>query len=87
MGSSKDLFNKIKALIASHGGSISGDASGGSFTVPVPLLGNVARTYSVSGQAVTIHITARSFFLPCATIQNFVCSKVPNVEAATMSNF
>ena len=86
-GSAQDLFNKISALIHQHGGSISGGPSGGSFSVPVPVFGTVAGTFSVSGQTCTIHITQRSFFLPCSTIESFVKSNIPSVEKTAVTDF
>ena len=80
-GSPQDLFNKIAALIHEHGGTISGGPTGGAFSVPVPVFGTVAGTFSVSGQTVTIHITRRSFFLPCSAIESFIRSNIPTVAA------
>lgn len=86
-GSAQDLYTKIETLIHQHGGSINGDASGGKFSVPVPVFGTVEGTYSVSGQTCTIHITKRSFFLPCSTIENFVKNHIPTVVATAMADF
>ena len=86
-GSAQDLFNKISTLIHQHGGSVSGGPSGGTFSVPVPVFGTVAGTFSVSGQRCTIHITQRSFFLACGIIENFVRSNIPTVEATAITAF
>lgn len=86
-GSAQDLFNKISLLIHQHGGSISGGPSGGTFSVPIPVLGAVAGTYSVSGQTCTIHVTQRSFLLPCGTIENYVRSNIPSVAKAAITDF
>ncbi len=84
-GSAPELFNKISSLIHQHGGSISGDSSGGTFSVPIPVFGTVAGTYSVSGQTCTIHITQRSFFLPCTTIESFIRENIPTVERTALT--
>jgi hypothetical protein len=65
-GSAQDLFNKISLLIHQHGGNISGGPSGGAFSVPVPVFGTVAGTFTVAGQRCPVHVTERSFFLPCS---------------------
>ena len=79
-GSPQDLFNKISRLIKDHKGTVSGDATGGKFSVPVPVFGDVAGTFAVTGQDCSIHVTKRSFFLPCGTIESFVRSNIPTVD-------
>lgn len=86
-GSAQNLFNKISALIHQHGGTVSGGPSGGEFSVPVPVFGTVAGIFSVAGQTCTIHVTQRSFFLPCSTIESFVRSNIPTVQATKMEDF
>lgn len=86
-GSAEELYKKIKTLVEQHGGTLSGDTVSGSFTVQVPAFGEVKGTYAISGQTVKIHITSKSFFLPCSTIQNFACSNIPSVEATVVSEF
>ncbi len=86
-GSAQDLFNKISTLIHQHGGTVSGGPSGGTFSVPVPVFGKVAGTFSTSGQTCTIHITERSFFLACATIESFLKSNIPTIETAAITDF
>ncbi len=86
-GTAQNLFLKISTLIHQHGGTITGDSSGGVFSVPVPVLGTVAGTYAVTGQACTIHITQRSFFLGCGTIESFVKSNIPTIELTDILEF
>jgi hypothetical protein len=86
-GDPQDLFNKISTLVHQHGGMISGGPTAGTVSVPVPVFGTVAGTYSVAGQTCTIHITQRSFFLPCETIKSFLESQLPAVEAAAITDF
>ena len=86
-GSAQDLFNKVAALIHQHGGRISGGPSGGAFSVDVSVFGEVAGTFSVSGQTCTIHITKRSFFLACVVIERFVKSNIPTVEEVDIADF
>lgn len=82
-GSAEDLFDTISTVIQNNGGTISGTPSGGTVSIRLPALGQVAGTFSVSGQTCTIHITKRRFFLPCGTIQSFLRSQVPNLGTAT----
>lgn len=86
-GSAQELFNKVAVLIHQHGGTISGGPSGGSFSVPVPVFGVVAGTFSVSGQDCTVHITQRSFFLACGIIESFVRGNIPAVEETALTAF
>lgn len=86
-GNANDLFVKISALIHQHEGTISGGPTGGAFSVPVPVFGTVAGTFSVAGQTCTIQITDKSFFLPCGTIESFVRSHIPSVEKTSVTDF
>jgi len=85
-GSATDLFEKVKKMIEDHGGTISGDATAGSFSVPV-LHSIVAGTYTVSGQTATITITKRPWILPCKVIESWIKSHIPTIEKADMSEF
>lgn len=86
-GSSQDLFNKVSSLIHQHNGTITGSPTGGAFSVPIPVFGVVAGTFDVSGQICKIHVTQRSFFLPCSSIESFVKSNIPTVLAAEIEDF
>ncbi len=86
-GSAQELFTKIAALIHDHGGTITGGPSGGAFSVPVPVLGAVAGAFSVSGQKIEIHITKRSIFLACGTIEKFVKDHIPTVQKTAIADF
>lgn len=86
-GSAQELFNKLSTLIHQHGGTIAGGPSGGTFSVPVPMFGTVAGTFSVSGQTIEIHVTQRSFFLLCSLIESFVRANIPTIEEAAITDF
>ncbi|MEJ2043452.1 MAG: hypothetical protein P8X74_02795 [Reinekea sp.] len=86
-GNAQELFNKISTLMHQHEGTVSGGPSGGAFTVPIPVFGKVAGTFSISGQTCTIHVTQRSFFLPCGTIESAIKSHIPAVEKAAITDF
>lgn len=84
-GDAQTLFNKISSLAHKHGGTISGGPTGGAFTIQVPVFGKIAGTYTVSGQSCEIHITDRSFFLSCGTIESFVKSNIPSIEKTAIT--
>jgi phage-related protein len=86
-GSASELFDKVKKLIEQHNGTITGNDKSGSFSVPVPVFGTVAGTYSISGQTISICITQKSFFLSCATIEKFLKDNIPTVESTDISDF
>jgi hypothetical protein len=86
-GSAQDLFIKVSTLIHQHGGTISGGPSGGAFSVPIPVFGIVAGTFSISGQTITIQVTQRSFFLACGIIESFVRNNVPTIEKTAIASF
>jgi hypothetical protein len=86
-GSGQDLFNKVSTLVHQHSGTISGGPSGGSFSVPASVFGTIAGTFSISGQTCTVHITKRSFVLPCGTIESFIKSHIPKVVKAAITDF
>jgi len=86
-GSSQDLHKKVETLVKQHGGTIEGDPAGGKFSIPIPVFGVVAGTYQVTKQTCTIHITNRSFFLACGTIEKFIKSHIPTVAKTSEAEF
>lgn len=81
-GSSQDLVNKISLLINQHGGTISGGAAGGAFAISLSPFGTIKGTFSIVGQACTVIITERSFFLSCNAIQDFLQNNISRIEQA-----
>lgn len=74
-GNAEDVFNKVKNAIESQGGICNGDAQKGSFSIEV--FGNkIAGDYAVSGNNLSILINEKPFFVPCATIENLLKSKL-----------
>ncbi|MCK4763295.1 MAG: hypothetical protein KAW12_13945 [Candidatus Aminicenantes bacterium] len=76
-GSAEGLFKKIKTLIENSGGTLSGDAGGGSFDLPIPVVGDVKGRYSISEQSAELCITDKPFLLPCGAIESYVKNNIP----------
>lgn len=74
-GSAQDLVNKARQKVQGAGGTFNGDASSGSFSVPIPL-GHVEGNYQISGQTLTVNITKKPFFIPCGAIESFIKKQI-----------
>ena len=68
-GSAEDLVQKAELVIEDAGGTFSGDSSKGAFSVPIPLLGKIKGTYTISGQVIHILITDKPLLITCGTIE------------------
>ncbi|HMT96708.1 MAG TPA: hypothetical protein PKC62_08480 [Ferruginibacter sp.] len=74
-GNADEIFNKAKNVVENQGGTFNGDARQGNFYIEV--FGNkIAGDYSVAGNELSINITDKPFFVPCATIENLLKSKL-----------
>ena len=67
-GSPEEVFNRAKSAVEKQGGSFSGDATGGSFSIQV--FGTISGSYTVSGQELKIVIEDKPMMIPCAPIEN-----------------
>ena len=67
-GSPEEVFNRAKSAVEKQGGSFSGDATGGSFSIQV--FGTISGSYTVSGQELNIVIEDKPMMIPCAAIEN-----------------
>ncbi|MDH5180632.1 MAG: hypothetical protein OEZ39_19365 [Gammaproteobacteria bacterium] len=76
-GSAEQLFEKLKKLVEDNKGTISGNASEGTVTIPIKVVGTISGTYKISGQICTIHITKKPLLLPCSTIETFIKDNIP----------
>ncbi|HUZ60417.1 MAG TPA: hypothetical protein VMU83_16725 [Hanamia sp.] len=66
---------KARAAIESQNGIFSGDTNSGFFEVTI--FGNTIKgNYRVSGQFLNLVITEKPFFVPCATIENFLQKEI-----------
>ena len=74
-GNADEVFTKAKNVVESQGGIFTGDAHSGNFTIEV--FGNkIAGDYTMTGNDLTINITDKPFFVPCATIESMLKSKL-----------
>lgn len=74
-GDATTIVNKAKTTVEKQDGTFNGDEHSGSFHVS--LMGNnVAGSYTVEGQNLTLTITDKPFFVPCSTIESFLKSKL-----------
>lgn len=76
-GAAGDLYDAVRQMVESSHGTISGDGVGGTFTVPLPVGGEVRGSYAVSGQAVTVTVTSKPWLLPCSAIESYLRSHIP----------
>jgi hypothetical protein len=73
-GSSEEMYNKAKAAVEKQGGTFSGDAQSGTFSITV--FGNISGRYAVSGQQLQIDIEDKPMMIPCAAIENALKSQL-----------
>ena len=69
-GSAEDLVKRAKKEIEDHGGTFQGDASSGSFSVSVPILGKIEGAYTIKGQTINVTITKKPGLLSCGAIES-----------------
>lgn len=77
-GPAQDLVNAAEQKVQQAGGTFDGDAGGGTFDVPVPLVGKVEGGYQIGGQQLTVKINRKPFLLPCSSIESYVKSMLPS---------
>ena len=73
-GSPEDVFNRAKSAVEKQGGSFSGDATGGNFSIQV--FGTISGSYTVTGQELNIVIDDKPMMIPCAAIENALKSQI-----------
>ena len=73
-GSAQDVFGRAKAAVEKQGGSFTGDANSGNFSINV--FGKISGTYSVAGQQLHIRIEEKPMMIPCAAIENVLKSQI-----------
>ena len=74
-GNANDVLSKAKTAIQNHGGTLTGDNSGGDFDVSV--FGNAIKgTYSIAGSDLDIVIESKPFLIPCSSIESFLKNKI-----------
>ena len=73
-GNADDIIMKARLAIEKQGGTFTGNEIAGNFSVNV--LGNIAGSYSISGQEMHIDISSSPMFIPCGQIENFMKSQL-----------
>ena len=73
-GSAEDVFSKAKAAVERQGGSFSGDAGSGNFSIQV--FGTISGSYSVSGNQLDIVIEDKPMMIPCSAIENVLENQI-----------
>jgi len=73
-GSPENIFYKARTTVEKQGGTFSGDANTGKFSIN--LFGTISGTYSVSGQQLQINIEDKPMMIPCAAIENALRSQI-----------
>lgn len=64
-------IDKVKGLIAQHGGTLEGDQNSGSFEGMTPA-GMVRGTYAIAGRTATIDIVDKPWMVPQSMIEQVV---------------
>jgi hypothetical protein len=73
-GSAEEILNRAKVAVEKQGGSFSGDAGGGNFSINV--FGNISGRYTVSGNQLNIAIEDKPIMIPCAAIENALKNQI-----------
>jgi len=73
-GSPETIFSRARTAVEKQGGTFSGDANSGSFSINV--FGAISGNYTVSGQQLHISIEDKPMMIPCAAIENALKSQI-----------
>ena len=73
-GNPDDVLNKAKIAVEKQGGTFSGDANGGSFSINV--FGAISGSYTVSGNQLNIIIEDKPMMIPCGAIENVLKNQI-----------
>lgn len=66
--SPESLLDKMSKAISGIGGSFSGDARAGQFSLSTPV-GKITGTYRIENQELLVHIEDKPFFVSCSQIE------------------
>ena len=64
------LIAKVKVEIEAQDGQVTGDNTGGTISLSLPIVGKIEGTYAVNGQTITITINQKPQFVPCNMIES-----------------
>ncbi len=72
-GNINDVVEKARAAISSQGGTFSGDASAGSFSVN--FMGSIEGAYTIAGSEMNVEISSKPIFISCKQIESFMATQ------------
>ena len=75
-GSAQQFFENISRLVKKQRGSITGDATGGKFTVSAPFVGSFHVEFTISGQTSTMHVKDIPFHIPCGMLESAMRKRI-----------
>jgi hypothetical protein len=88
-GSATDLVARARKGIEGAGGTLTGDATGGTFRIATPV-GSVEGSFAVHGSSVHFDITRKPFLVSCGTIESkvdeFLHAPAPPAPLAAAEN-
>jgi hypothetical protein len=73
-GSPENVFTKAKAAVEKQGGTFSGDASSGNFSIKV--FGAISGNYTITDNQLNIVIEDKPMMIPCGAIENVLKSQI-----------
>lgn len=74
-GAIEATVDRARRVIENQNGIFNGDTNSGNFEVT--LFGNTLKgNYTVEGQALSLEITDKPFFVPCSTIESFLLKQI-----------
>lgn len=73
-GTAEEVYNKAKAAVQKQGGTFTGDANSGNFSINV--FGTISGSYMVSGNQLNIVIEDKPMMIPCGAIENVLKSQI-----------
>lgn len=73
-GSAEEVYQKARNAVEKQGGSFSGDASNGTFSINV--FGTISGSYAVAGSQLNITIEDKPMMIPCSAIENVLKSQI-----------
>ncbi len=74
-GDVTEMVNKTRDGITKAGGKFEGDNSAGSVSMSSPV-GEIAGSYTITGQSLNIEITKKPIFVPCDLIESELKKRV-----------
>ena len=74
-GTASEIVEKAKSAVQSQGGTFEGNEQNGSFKISL-MSNTVSGSYEVEGDKLTMLITEKPMFVPCAAIEGYLANKL-----------